>query len=60
MKAYDVTCPQCGRLNFSVLLEETDGWMECIACRASVHTEICIDATFENELADNQIPRTAA
>ena len=30
MKSYDVRCPYCGKLNRSVYLEETNGWMECI------------------------------
>ena len=26
---YDVACPVCGRINRSLYLEETEGWMEC-------------------------------
>ena len=26
---YDVACPICGRINHSLYLEETEGWMEC-------------------------------
>ena len=29
---YDVACPVCGRLNRSLYLEETEGWMECEYC----------------------------
>ena len=29
---YDVTCPICGRINRSLYLEETGGWMECECC----------------------------
>ena len=29
---YDVVCPVCGRINRSLYLEETDGWMECEYC----------------------------
>ena len=29
---YDVTCPVCGRINRSLYLEETEGWMECEYC----------------------------
>ena len=29
---YDVKCPVCGVVNHSLLLEETDGWMECEHC----------------------------
>ena len=38
MKAYDVRCPYCGKLNRSVYLEETDGWMECVFCNATSRT----------------------
>ena len=33
MKTYDVRCPACGRINRSVYLEETGGWMECDRCQ---------------------------
>ncbi len=29
---YDVACPVCGRINRSLYLEETEGWMECEFC----------------------------
>ena len=29
---YDVVCPICGRINRSLYLEETAGWMECEYC----------------------------
>ena len=29
---YDVACPVCGRINRSLYLEETEGWMECEGC----------------------------
>ena len=29
---YDVACPVCGRINRSLYLEETEGWMECDYC----------------------------
>ena len=29
---YDVACPVCGRVNRSLYLEETEGWMECEYC----------------------------
>ena len=29
---YDVKCPVCGRINRSLYLEETEGWMECEYC----------------------------
>ncbi len=32
MNTYDVICPICGAVNCSLLLEETDGWMECEVC----------------------------
>lgn len=33
MKTYNVTCPICGQLNLNLILEETDGWMECENCK---------------------------
>lgn len=32
---YDVACPVCGRINRSLYLEETEGWMECEYCGSS-------------------------
>ena len=32
---YDVVCPVCGKVNRSLYLEETDGWMECVYCGAA-------------------------
>ena len=32
MNAHDVVCPICGTVNYKLLLEETDGWMECENC----------------------------
>jgi len=32
MNTYDVKCPICGKINHSLYLEETDGWMECECC----------------------------
>ena len=29
---YGVACPVCGRINRSLYLEETEGWMECEYC----------------------------
>ena len=29
---YDVACQVCGRINRSLYLEETEGWMECEYC----------------------------
>ena len=29
---YDVVCSICGRINRSLYLEETEGWMECEYC----------------------------
>lgn len=33
MKTYNVACPICGHLNRNLILEETDGWMECEKCK---------------------------
>jgi hypothetical protein len=30
MKSYGSFCPICGKRNEGLMLEETDGWMECI------------------------------
>lgn len=38
MKTYDKTCPMCGTLNRNLLLDETDGWMECEKCGAVTKT----------------------
>lgn len=32
---FDVACPVCGRINRSLYLEETEGWMECEYCGTS-------------------------
>lgn len=32
MNQYDMRCPVCGKMNHRLLLEETDGWMECEYC----------------------------
>ena len=36
MNAVDVKCPICEKLNKSLNLEETDGWMECENCGNAV------------------------
>ena len=36
MKLYDIKCPICGTVNRKLVLEETDGWMECEHCRIVV------------------------
>ncbi len=37
MKATDVMCPVCGAINYGLILDETDGWMECEHCRTVSH-----------------------
>ena len=37
MKATDVMCPICGTINYGLILEETDGWMECENCGSMTH-----------------------
>lgn len=37
MNGKDVRCPECGTINYSLYLEETDGWMECEHCGCSAH-----------------------
>lgn len=37
MKATDLICPICGAINYSLILDETDGWMECEHCGTKSH-----------------------
>ena len=37
MRTYDAECPVCGTRNSGLFLEETEGWMECRACRSIVN-----------------------
>ena len=37
MKTTDVMCPICGTINYGLILEETDGWMECEYCKCMSH-----------------------
>lgn len=37
MRLYDATCPMCGKINRALILDETDGWMECIRCGFELH-----------------------
>lgn len=39
MRMCESFCPNCGKRNRGLLLEETDGWMECIQCHQDVHLE---------------------
>lgn len=32
MKTTNVTCPVCGRVNYNLYLDDTEGWMECDCC----------------------------
>lgn len=32
MKTYNINCPNCGKLNKNLLLEDSNGWMECEEC----------------------------
>ena len=32
MKNYHAQCPSCGRWNYNLYLEETEGWFECEKC----------------------------
>ena len=32
MNTYDIRCPNCGRMNRDLLLEDSGGWMECEEC----------------------------
>ena len=42
---YDVACPVCGRINRSLYLEETEGWMECEYCGNSTQ-----DLSFQKQV----------
>ena len=33
MKTFTFDCPVCGHRNRDLLMEETNGWMECENCR---------------------------
>ena len=48
MKQYDRKCPICGALNRHLLLEDSEGWMECEKCGSTTR-----DVNFQNE---KQIP----
>ena len=37
MNGQDVRCPECGAINHSLFLWETDGWMECEQCGCAAH-----------------------
>lgn len=39
MRLYDAECPVCGTKNHGLFLEETEGWMECQACRSIVNVK---------------------
>lgn len=39
VKTYDVKCPICGRINRSLYLEETEGWMECDKCGSDIRVQ---------------------
>lgn len=60
MKEYDTICPYRGHLNCGVMLAETDGWMERIGCRTSVHTGICLAAPSEKRSEEKQTHPSAA
>ena len=40
MALYDAVCPACGKVNRGLDLKETDGWMECEACRSVTRTPV--------------------
>jgi len=37
MKCYTQRCPYCGAENRNLLLEDSDGWMECSQCLRLTH-----------------------
>lgn len=43
MKCYDVRCPICNTLNRRLVLEETQGWMECEHCQHVVKVLVIHD-----------------
>ena len=49
MKTYDVICPECGHVNRSLYLDETDGWMECENCQTATRI------TQEKNLAQSKV-----
>ena len=36
MGTTDVKCPECGAMNYSLYLEETEGFIECTCCGCTV------------------------
>ena len=43
MQLYDVVCPVCGKKNEKLLLEETNGSVECIRCKTVFTTSATKD-----------------
>ena len=39
MGTTDVKCPECGTMNYSLYLEETEGFMECSCCGCTVQLQ---------------------
>ena len=37
MNTTDVMCPVCGAINCGLILDETEGWMECERCGSMAH-----------------------
>ena len=50
MEKSDVRCPVCGKINRSLYLGETDGWMECDGCGCAAH----LVSAKTNDLTDPQ------
>ena len=40
MKKYDIRCRNCGKMNFDLLLEDSNGWMECNGCGCIHHVSL--------------------
>lgn len=46
INAVDIRCPECGALNERANLEETDGWLECKACKR--RTQVVKDGSIKH------------
>lgn len=49
METTDIRCPECGTINHSLYLEETEGWMECDCCGCTVQLQKSLIALSSKE-----------
>ena len=46
MGTTDVKCPECGTMNYSLYLEDTEGFMECSCCGCTVQLQLDRDTEY--------------